>query len=872
MAASDAETNNPNTTANPDNVLRALAMDLADGSIGGQMGTTAISDLSDVADIGAIVTTDVSLLMIPGTDTPVSAIEQLLVSERATTNIDVDTTNIESGDLTVDLVAARLISDIDGDEISDRLDAFPMDASESVDTDMDGTGNNADPDDDNDDVADVDDAFSLDPNESEDSDDDGTGNNADTDDDNDGVLDVDDNLPLDPRGSVANSSMIGPEGGVVRSADGLMTLTFPPNAVSEITEITIGAAAAAVSAEYDSEKLPLESHYLLGPDGLQFAEPVEMTWSVPSTSSQPGSIRLVFTESGSPTGARIVEPPEGRIVNNPQNGTVTASINHFSDLFIFSARGVLGINQPTATVGNQLHWNYNFELQDNDYSGFFRTEGAGIVDDSGIAAITRHPELLIGDTIITPPLHDSVVHCDFSYDVGDEDLTFDCAPTTSGNISATCLDGSEEGLRARIGFNFEFDGSVRRGVARLLLPEARVLLRVEADGICKDSVVITEPSFISIGNDIDRITEAPEGLILDDCDSSAQPYFAVASNTQISVTNASGSCSRTLNYPASDNSRFGALILLADAAQRLFIYGESGVFITELIDGVFGELSDFTSTTTDAQFSVNNDGRENHNQAYTVANTGLIKFRTLDGNGLNTNETVFNAFSATGRSFIGYAPVTSTRGIGITSADPSRAYYVDLDANSATEIGEVGTTALGISCERLSCDIGETSCSVTNDETVGCVVSAFDSEELHPFITTDILAQGAAPTFNFSAPIPGIRTASPYTRSNAQGQLVIATVNSNEIGKVMFTIRDAEGVEIQTAEFFLTDYAEAIGFTGTGSSIVMIDPSPEFPNGAVKLSVDNPNGTDDGVLTIPVTEALLGTSPVPFFGTAFSSE
>jgi hypothetical protein len=59
-------------------------------------------------------------------------------------------------------------------------------------------GNACDDDDDNDGVEDVDDAFPLDPTESVDTDDDGIGNNADPDDDNDGVLDGDDPFPLDP--------------------------------------------------------------------------------------------------------------------------------------------------------------------------------------------------------------------------------------------------------------------------------------------------------------------------------------------------------------------------------------------------------------------------------------------------------------------------------------------------------------------------------------------------------------------------------------------------------------------------------------------------------------------------------------------------
>ena len=56
-----------------------------------------------------------------------------------------------------------------------------------VDEDSDGDG-----------VLDLDDDVPLDASETVDTDDDGVGNNADTDDDNDGTLDVDDDCPLDP--------------------------------------------------------------------------------------------------------------------------------------------------------------------------------------------------------------------------------------------------------------------------------------------------------------------------------------------------------------------------------------------------------------------------------------------------------------------------------------------------------------------------------------------------------------------------------------------------------------------------------------------------------------------------------------------------
>lgn len=96
--------------------------------------------------------------------------------------------------------------DTDGDGTLDPVDDFPDDPTEDTDTDGDGTGDNADTDDDGDGVPDVDDAFPVDPAEDTDTDSDSIGDNADTDDDNDGVLDQDDAYPLDSTASVAPTS------------------------------------------------------------------------------------------------------------------------------------------------------------------------------------------------------------------------------------------------------------------------------------------------------------------------------------------------------------------------------------------------------------------------------------------------------------------------------------------------------------------------------------------------------------------------------------------------------------------------------------------------------------------------------------------
>lgn len=118
----------------------------------------------------------------------------------------------ESRDGDGDGIGDNADHDDDNDHVVDSQDAFPFDATESVDTDGDGIGNNADTDDDNDGLSDTAeiaagtnpllkdtdgdgrfdaaDAFPLDPAESVDTDGDGIGNNADTDDDGDGVPDT----------------------------------------------------------------------------------------------------------------------------------------------------------------------------------------------------------------------------------------------------------------------------------------------------------------------------------------------------------------------------------------------------------------------------------------------------------------------------------------------------------------------------------------------------------------------------------------------------------------------------------------------------------------------------------------------------------
>jgi hypothetical protein len=130
-------------------------------------------------------------------------------------------------------------TDSDDDGVSDCSDAFPLDSGESLDTDSDGLGNNADTDDDNDGVLDANDDLPLDSSETIDTDGDGVGNNADVypenslyskDSDNDGMPDAwETKYGLDPNDPSDASSDQDNDG--VSALDEFLAGTIPPGSL-----------------------------------------------------------------------------------------------------------------------------------------------------------------------------------------------------------------------------------------------------------------------------------------------------------------------------------------------------------------------------------------------------------------------------------------------------------------------------------------------------------------------------------------------------------------------------------------------------------------------------------------------------------------
>ena len=125
----------------------ALAIESADTLASGNVYTAFWSFQDNVADMDADG-------VLNGSDSyPFISLDGLADLDKDGIPDDCDSACIAKGMIADD--------DDDGDGVVDSTDAFPRDASETADTDVDGIGNNADTDDDNDGVLDAADAFPL---------------------------------------------------------------------------------------------------------------------------------------------------------------------------------------------------------------------------------------------------------------------------------------------------------------------------------------------------------------------------------------------------------------------------------------------------------------------------------------------------------------------------------------------------------------------------------------------------------------------------------------------------------------------------------------------------------------------------------------
>lgn len=148
------------------------------------------------------------------------------------------------------------------------------------------------------------------------------------------------------KGGGGVSEVIGPEGGTITSRDGRLTLTFPPGALSEDTEITI--------KEIDPNDLPPEfdgivadSAYQLEPDGLEFAVPATATLMLDEDPVQDdGALQTegVLLLTSSDGELEILVNLTQDVNGDADTTTVSGELSHFSSLVEISSDVLVSVS------------------------------------------------------------------------------------------------------------------------------------------------------------------------------------------------------------------------------------------------------------------------------------------------------------------------------------------------------------------------------------------------------------------------------------------------------------------------------------------------------------------------------------------------
>src|SRR5712664_2384437 len=138
---------------------------------------------------------------------------------------------------------------------------------------------------------------------------------------------------------------VGPAGGTIHSADGVVTLVIPSGSVSQNTTITISATTAFPS----NPTVISRTVYEFGPSGTQFAQPVQIAIKYDPSGIPPG-IQPTSLRLSKVSGSAWVEVPASNVdgTANTVSGFVTS----------FSTYGVtVGLSTTTClSTGFSLVW------------------------------------------------------------------------------------------------------------------------------------------------------------------------------------------------------------------------------------------------------------------------------------------------------------------------------------------------------------------------------------------------------------------------------------------------------------------------------------------------------------------------------------
>lgn len=159
----------------------------------------------------------------------------------------------------------------------------------------------------------------------------------------------------------------GPQGGTVSDEDGRVTLDIPPGALSTTIQISVSAVASPLP----SSALVPGTAYDLGPDGTQFAQPVQLTLSYDPSALLEGMQEQFLKIATVQAGEWVVL--EGSTVDSGAS-TVTAPLTGLS------VYGILGSGGLVLTLENE------FTSPPAEISIFFKVE---LDDGTPVATLTK---------------------------------------------------------------------------------------------------------------------------------------------------------------------------------------------------------------------------------------------------------------------------------------------------------------------------------------------------------------------------------------------------------------------------------------------------------------------------------------------------
>ena len=192
------------------------------------------------------------------------------------------------------------------------------------------------------------------------------------------------------------SAAIGPEGGVLVSTDGRFTLTVPSGALEETVELTIVpqdvAAPARLQSSQISENLAPLASITIGPAGIDFFEPAEVSLELGPTDLPAGGIPLIpVTLDGTPVGgfANTSDQPGGSPwSDSPRTG---AWIPHTGDISFFPSIATVDRPSDSIAVTQNVPFRIEADLRLGE-EGLFPDEDTVLEITGGTAGLSDSPD------------------------------------------------------------------------------------------------------------------------------------------------------------------------------------------------------------------------------------------------------------------------------------------------------------------------------------------------------------------------------------------------------------------------------------------------------------------------------------------------